>query len=129
MEPNLSPQQYLQGLEEAKEKEWLLNNLSQKRGRAGFWEVVDQIMKYLYSSPKFRSEMAALEYEVKQVKESTFNKYASSKDKSVRFLGKMPDRLVLAIKRVYGEDLPISNDEWRRGFFRRYPQFRVADVI
>lgn len=105
----------------------MIEHLVKPKGIDGFWRDVEIFMNYLYQ--KHPVEMKALEDEAEMIRTQTMNKYAASASLSMRFLGKMPGKLVIMLDRVYNKEYPISQKRFQREFFRRYPKLRVADKI
>lgn len=98
-----------------------------KRGREGMWEVINLILKFLYKYHK--AEMMEIHEAVKQDRELANNQFASSKTQGLRKLGSIPERLESILRRAYLDELPMPQKEFRREFFKRYPQFRIAQKI
>lgn len=108
-----------------------LDIITEKKGKEVFWQVVDDILKFLSRHPnkEIRQEIID-DLWVAELKRSTRqNQYASTADKSRRALGQMPRRLVKALDKIYPDGLPMTDKEFIRGFFTRYPAFRVTDKI
>jgi hypothetical protein len=113
--------------------EGLINFFTEKKGREGFWETVDMMLEYFYSgrNPEAYQEMKLIEEEVKLSRLGAMNKFNATKDLSARRLGLIPTRIYVALKRIYGssDQLPMKEREFQHAFFRRYPQFRIAEKI
>lgn len=98
-----------------------------KRGRSGIWEVVDMILNFM--EKYHRKEMRDILMYVKQQREIQQNQFGSSDNKSVRYLGTVPNRVETLLRRVYEDELPMSEKKFKREFMKRYPEFRVAKII
>lgn len=114
----------------------LIKLISQRKdSKDKFWDVVDTLMRYFYNhrDPAVRADMRVLEYEAAEERKSRFTKYAESgKGEGYirRKLGVMPDRLVVALERIYEDGFPYPNKiKFYREFFRRYPKLRITDKI
>lgn len=109
----------------------LLDFITPKRGKEGFWEVVDAIMKHLtnHPNPMVRQDMQSLIEEAKFERSIQKNEFGATADLSMRRLGLMPDKLYFAVQRIYDHHLPITQEQFEVGFFRRYPQFLIAERI
>lgn len=109
----------------------LLAFITPKRGSEGFWEVVKAIMKHLkdHPNPMVRSDLQSLLDQVKFERSVQLNKFAATPDLSFRRLGIIPDKLYYAIERIYGHDLPVSQEQFEKGFFKLYPEFRIAERV
>lgn len=98
-----------------------------EKGRKGLWEVVEMIMKFMYKY--HRDEMIAIEREAKRERGLAINEFGSNKDKSIRKLGIMPERIENLLRRAYNDTYPIPIQEFRRKFFQKYKKFAVAEKI
>jgi hypothetical protein len=111
----------------------LIEFFTQKKGKEGFWETIDIMMRYFYSgkNPTALEEIRAIENEVKLSREVSMNKFNATKDMSARRLGLIPTRIYVALKRIYGgsHNLPMPEREFQHKFFRKYPQFRISEKI
>lgn len=116
---------------EQKEKLGFINYITKKQGTEGFWEVVDAIMMRFYRHPldEVRQAMKDLELEAKFARENAHNDFGASKSLSVRRLGIIPDRLYIALNRIYDREFPVSDKKFQQGFFKRYPQFLCCNRI
>jgi len=94
-----------------------------------FWAVVHQILQFLYE--KYPFEMKAIEAVCAIQREGLDGDFAEMKsgDDSPlrRKLFKLPTRLDRAITLAYGESgYPMLKKDFMRGFWKKYPQFRIA---
>lgn len=113
---------------EATQKEVeMLEQLMKPKGVDGFWWDVDIFMKYLYES--YPQDMRALEIEAELERNTAYNKFSSNRFKTQRMYGKMPDLLINMLDRIYSRQYPMSQKQFKKGFFKRYPKLRVAEVI
>jgi hypothetical protein len=105
--------------------------LMQRKSKANFWPVVDEIMKHLtyHPDPAVRQSMKDLVKAAKLERQSKNNKFGATEQKSLRHLGLMPEQLQLALDRLFPEGLPMGNKKFGHEFFRRYPKLRIAEVI
>lgn len=103
----------------------------------GFWQVVHMMVNYLYNHPNpiVRADMLRLEEDAKQIRQTQKNEYGTSQNggknklAGIRHLGVMPEPIAISIKRLYDGEMPISEKEFTRGFFKRYPKFATAEKI
>lgn len=113
---------------EATQKEIeMMDHLMKPKDIVGFWNDVHIFMSYLYEN--YPRDMKLLELEAQAERETAYNKWSSNKSKTQRAYGKLPDLLIRMLDTVYRGHYPISQNKFKREFFRRYPKFRVADVI
>lgn len=105
----------------------VIDKLILSKGRGALWDVVDEIMRYLWTYK--RDYMVDLIEDVKRDRELVLNQYGSSKGKSFRKLGSMPEELEILISRAYMEEIDARSSKFRREFFKRYPAFRIAEKI
>lgn len=110
-----------------KEYDKLVDYIIIKRGREGIWQVVDQILKFMQKY--FPDEIKEVIDEVKKDRELSYNEYGSTKDRTLRKLGSVPQRLENLLFRAYEGQWPMPSKQFRREFFKRYPAFRVAQKI
>lgn len=89
--------------------------------------------EYCCDTPVICTNQAAMKYflkDLKQVRETRKNEYASSKDKTIRFTVSIPSNLYFfldsAMKRLYNEKLFTDVYDWR-WFMKHFPQFRVPE--
>jgi hypothetical protein len=94
---------------------------------SGFWKHIEELVAFLYS--RYPMEMIQYEIQAKMRRDTALNKFNSTKDKTLRSPGGMPYRLDLLIKKIYGQDLPMSQKGFYNEFFRRYRQFAYAEKI
>lgn len=93
-----------------------------------FWMLVYDIMAHLYK--RYPDEMRAIEYEASRKRAVRFNAFGSDKSKNYRLGALMPDRLVKALDIIYRDDvMPVKGKLFLRGFMKRYPKFRIPEVI
>ena len=107
----------------------IMADLVDKPGaKPAFWELVEKIMSYLYnhSNPLVRQGMKELEQEAKDELDGTFNNFGASKDLSMRKICLVPNKLIMALIRIYGSSLPVSQKEFNRGMWTRYPKLRTT---
>ncbi len=97
------------------------------RKTKGMWEVIDGVIEvWQKSSPK---EWKSHLIDMKDLRETRINKWASNKDKSYRFLLDIPEKIIFMIRKLYDfNDCPMDK-KWMLKFARRYPTFVVADRI
>lgn len=105
----------------------LVDKLIIEKGRGAIWDVVDLILQYLWKYK--RDYMKAVIKEVEKDRELVHNKFASSKDKGIRKLGSIPEEVEILLSRAYLDEVQANSKKFRQEFFRRYPQFRVAEKI
>jgi len=96
--------------------------------KTAFWELVEKIMNHFYNHPdsRVRQGMKDLEAEAKQELDGTYNNFGATKNLDMRKVILLPDKLLMALIRVYGSSLPVSQKEFQRGMFNRYPKLRTA---
>lgn len=96
--------------------------------KQAFWELVEKIMSYLYhhNDLRIREGMKQLEEEAKMELDGTYNQFGATKDLGMRKVCVVPDKLIMALIRIYGSSLPVSQKEFQRGIFTRYPKLRTA---
>ena len=113
-----------------KEEEFL-KFITAKRGPEGFWEVVKVIMDRFYNHPleEVRNDIKSIEAEAKFARENAINDVGATADLSIRRLGIIPDRLLIALNRIYDNDFPMNTKQFQRGFFKRYPKFLCCNKI
>lgn len=107
----------------------LIELLTTPQGVDGFWKVVDILVKYFYENPILKYDMIACENDAKQARENALNKWASTKDKTFRLKGKMPQGIYMALRKAYHNELPVDDEKFANTFFTKYPQFRVTEKI
>lgn len=97
------------------------------RPKRGFWDVVDELVKFLMH--KHPDDMKAILLQAKFEREYSHNQFSENTTKTGRALGYIPENLILALDRIYGDNMPISQQKFNREFFRRYPAFGTAEKI
>lgn len=91
------------------------------------WDVIDEVIKIWYTThPK---EWKSHLIEMKDLKETRKNKFASTKDKSLRFILDIPEKVILIIRKLYSTDECPMDKRWMLKFARRYPKFVVAERV
>lgn len=98
-----------------------------KKGRAGIWEVVDAIMKFMVKY--HRAELKEILESIKKERELMTDDFGATKSKSFRKLGSIPERVEVLLRRAYEDEFPIPHRDFKRQFFKRYPGFAVARKI
>lgn len=94
---------------------------------SALWLWVADVLEYL--AHKYPQEMKETKEYAKQQRENAMNKWGSNKDKTFRQLGAIPSRLDIALKRLYGDEMPIKKSDFHIKFFLKYPEFSFAPVI
>ena len=93
----------------------------------GQWEVIDEVLNvWEKTNPK---KWKAHLIELKDLKETRINKFASTRDKSLRFLLDIPEKVILMIRKLYTTDECPMDKKWMLKFAKRYPKFLVADRV
>lgn len=91
------------------------------------WEVIDEVIKVWHATnPK---EWKSHLIDMQDLKETRKNKFASTKDKSLRFLLDIPEKVIFMIRKLYTVEECPMDEKWMLKFARRYPKFVVADRI
>ncbi len=91
------------------------------------WDVVDEIIKWwIKSNPK---EWRAHLIELSDLKKTRKNKFASTKDKSLRYVLDMPEKIILIIRKLYDVNECPMDKKWMLTFAKRYPRFLVAEKL
>lgn len=91
------------------------------------WDVIDEIIKWwIGSNPKeWKSHLV----EIKDLKETRTNKFASTKDKSLRYVLDIPEKIILILRKLYDNQECPMDKPWMLKFARRYPKFVVAEKV
>lgn len=110
-----------------KEYDRLVDFIIIKSGRGGVWEVVDAILVFM--NRHFPREIRDVVNDVKKDRELSYNRFGATKDMTLRKLGSVPPRLENLLFRAYDGNWPMPSKKFRREFFRRYPQFAVAQDL
>lgn len=103
------------------------DRLVKLRNTKTMWEVIDEIIKiWIESQPKqWKSHLV----ELGALQESRQNEYASTKDKSLRYILDIPEKIILMIRILYTPDEAPMNKDWMLKFAKRYPRFMVAQKL
>jgi len=100
-----------------------------------FWDLLDKVMYYLENRApvEIRMEMAGARKYAEQRRYLQKNKYGQGMagDVSIRHWAAIPTRVMLAVKRASMQlkELPMTEDEFYRGFAKRYEKYRVAEEL
>lgn len=91
------------------------------------WEVIEEVVNvWQKTQPK---EWKSHLIELKDLKETRENEFASTKDKSLRFILDIPEKVIMMIRILYSsEDAPMDK-KWMLEFAKRFPRFVVANRI
>jgi hypothetical protein len=103
------------------------DRLVKLRNTKPMWEVIDAVLDFwIKSQPK---QWKAHLIEIEDIKKTRSNEWASTKDKSLRFMLDIPEKILLMIRKLYDvHDCPMDK-KWMLKFARRYPKFIVADRL
>ena len=103
------------------------NKLIELKNTKGQWEVIDEVLNVWHkTNPK---KWKAHLIELKDLKETRQNKFASTRDKSLRFLLDIPEKVILMIRKLYTTEECPMDKKWMLKFAKRYPKFLVADRV
>ena len=96
--------------------------------KEAFWVLVEKIMDHLINHPNIevRNAMKQLKVEAKNELDGTFNNWGANKKMEFRKVMLLPDKLVMALVRVYGSSLPVTQKEFQKGMWKRYPALRTS---
>lgn len=104
-----------------------LDDLDKLYRTANPWKVIAKIVEIWQKSDPKRWD--AYLFEWKDKKASRKNQYASTNDKSLRYLIDMPEKIHMMIRLFYPSDELVMDKEWLREFGRRFPQFLICEKI
>ena len=90
----------------------MMSYLMKPKGVEGFWGDVHTFLTYIYQ--KYPQDMRAMEAEAQMRRDSTMNKFASTKGKGMRTLGLMPELLNQMLHSVYGRHYPMPQRAFQR---------------
>ena len=105
--------------------------------KAEFWTLMDYLIKFMEerSVPEIRLTMQGARRYAFEQREAKTNKFGSGKmggdGVEIRHLAAIPVPVMLAVKRasMQFKELPISEEEFYRGFATRYPAYRTCDLV
>ena len=103
--------------------------------KAEYWEMMDKIMYFLeHKAPiEIKMEMAGAREYAAQRRYLQKNKYGQGMagDVSIRHWCAIPTRVMLAVKRssMQLKELPMTEDEFYKGFAKRYEKYRIAEEL
>lgn len=101
--------------------------------RRPMWEVIDLIVE-VWMKKNIKDKDAFVDYII-ELKGTRKNKFASTETeqgelKGQRHLGEMPQEIATLIDIFYREEIKKTGEKkFYHDFFRRYPIFKVADII
>ena len=91
------------------------------------WEVIDEVLNiWAKRQPK---EWKAHLFNLGNLKETRTNKFASTKDKSLRYILDIPEKVILMIRILYNTNEAPMDKKWMLIFAKRYPKFLVAEKV
>jgi hypothetical protein len=103
-----------------------LIKLKEKHG-SNVWPVIDEILRIWIA--KHPQEYKSFLFELKDMKETRRNKFASSETEMYRYTLDIPETVIYMIRKLYPEkDLPMDK-KFFRTWARKYPKMRVSERI
>jgi hypothetical protein len=87
------------------------------------WETIAEIIKIWENTQptNWKSHLV----DVGDIRESRKNKFAATKDKSIRYLADIPEKVLLLIRIVYPVEVLPMDKTFFRTFAKRFPQYAV----
>lgn len=105
----------------------LANKLIELKKTKPMWKVIDFIITWwINTKPK---EWRAHLVELQDLKETRKNKFASTKDKSLRYVLDIPEKVIMIIRKLYDVNECPMDKKWMLTFAKRYPRFLVAERL
>lgn len=103
------------------------DRLMKLRNTKGMWDVIDEVVKIWYTlhPRKWRAHLI----EVEEEKETRKNKWASTKDKSLRYTLDIPEPVIMIIRKLYTPEECSMDKKWMLKFAKRYKKFVVAQSV
>lgn len=101
--------------------------LVQLRKKKPMWDVIDEIIRiWIESKPR---QWKAHLVQIKAERDTRKNKFASTKDKSLRYMLDIPEKIIMMIRILYTPSEAPMDKEWMKIFAKRYPRFVVAEKL
>lgn len=99
-----------------------------KAREKGPWEVMDLLIEHWASTNPGQYNSFIINVEIEQGTRGT--KYGQGKrSSSLRFTLDIPERVILLFRTIYKPDEFFFDDNFKKKFWERYPQFRVAERL
>ncbi|KKP54483.1 MAG: hypothetical protein UR46_C0020G0003 [Parcubacteria group bacterium GW2011_GWA1_33_6] len=97
------------------------------RNTKGMWEVIDEVLNIWHKNhPK---EWKAHLIDIKDLRDTRKNEFASTKDKSLRLVLDIPEKIILMIRKLYDVQECPMDKKWMLKFAKRYPNMVVAEKL
>ena len=91
------------------------------------WDVIDEVITVWFKrQPK---QWKAHLFNLSNLKQTRKNKFASTKDKSLRYILDIPEKIIMMIRVLYDTNEAPMDKKWMLKFAKRYPRFLVAEKI
>ena len=105
----------------------LADKLLKLKSEKSMWEVIDEVISWWIKTRP--TQWKAHLIEIKDLKETRTNKWASTKDKSLRYVLDIPEKIMLIIRKLYNTQECPMDKRWMLKFARRYPSMVVAEKV
>lgn len=91
----------------------------------GLWVVIKEIIKVWKATNPAKYQASLISFE--DVKQSRANEFASTKDKSLRYLLDIPNDIMRMIRILYPVEVLPMDKKFFREMASRFPEFRVPE--
>jgi hypothetical protein len=104
-----------------------VDKVMKTRNELGLWETIDLLVDYW--SKENPTVYDSFVIEVGKKRDTRATEYGSDKNKNLRSVLDIPDRLIRMIRVIYNSEELKMDKEFFNKFWKRYAVFRVAEKL